>query len=111
MLFRLGFSHSAVDAILLWGFTAKTHWMGPDAALMNEDGTLTPAGTRISRLLREEWTTQGDAVSRADGRVAFRGFYGTYALDITLPEGRRIAREVRLDPHPTVAASVFCEDD
>jgi GH35 family endo-1,4-beta-xylanase len=96
MLFRLGFSHHAVQAILLWGFGALTHWMGPDAALMSPDGTLTAAGSRISRLLREEWTTRGDGVSAVDGRFAFRGFYGTYTLRIAAPDGRDAVREIPL---------------
>ena len=96
MLFRLGFSHEAVQAIMLWGFGAKTHWMGPDAALVNADGTLTAAGTRISRLLRDEWSTQGNAVTGADGRLAFRGFYGSYALGVRVPSGREVVQEVRL---------------
>ena len=96
MLFRLGFSHQAVQAILLWGFGATTHWMGPEAALMNADGTLTPAGHRISRLLREEWTTRGNALTGADGRLSFRGFYGSYTLSISAPDGRKIVREVHL---------------
>jgi endo-1,4-beta-xylanase len=96
MLFRLGFSHHAVQAILLWGFGALTHWMGPDAALVSADGTLTAAGRRISHLLREEWTTQGEGVSAGDGRFAFRGFYGTYALRAAAPDGREIVREIPL---------------
>src|SRR5271157_1509540 len=96
MLFRLGFSHEAVQAMLLWGFGAKTHWMGPDAALMNADGTLTPAGSRISRLLREEWSTRGNGATGADGRLAFRGFYGSYALGVRAPGGREIVQEVLL---------------
>jgi endo-1,4-beta-xylanase len=96
MLFRLGFSHEAVQAILLWGFGAKTHWMGPDAALMNADNTLNAAGTRISHLLREEWTTRGSSDKMSGGRVAFRGFYGKYTLTITLADGRIIEREVSL---------------
>jgi GH35 family endo-1,4-beta-xylanase len=91
MIFRLGFSHAAVEAIMLWGFGATTHWMGPDAALMGADGTLTAAGSRISRLLREEWTTRGDGVTGADGRVAFRGFYGSYEVGVG-----QIVQEVRL---------------
>jgi len=91
MIFRLGFSHEAVEAAMLWGFGATTHWMGPDAALMNADGTLTAAGSRISRLLREEWTTRGDGVTGADGRVAFRGFYGSYEVGVG-----QIVQEVRL---------------
>ncbi len=81
---------------MLWGFGATTHWMGPDAALMNEDGTLTVAGHRISRLLREEWSTRGNAVTDADGRLAFRGFYGNYELRAAAPGGREIAQEARL---------------
>jgi endo-1,4-beta-xylanase len=96
MLFRLGFSHRAVEAILLWGFGADTHWLGPDAALMSADGTLTAAGSRMSHLLREEWTTRGDGVSAADGRFAFRGFYGTYTVRIAAPDGRETVREVLL---------------
>jgi GH35 family endo-1,4-beta-xylanase len=91
MLFRLGFSHPAVEAIMLWGFGAKTHWMGPDAALQNADGTLTAAGSRISHLLREEWSTRGNGVTGADGRLAFRGFYGAYELGV-----RESVQEVRL---------------
>jgi hypothetical protein len=96
MLFRLGFSHQAVEAIMLWGFEEKTHWMGPDAALMNADGTLNAAGTRISRLLRDEWSTRGNGVTGADGCLVFRGFYGNYALAVRAPGRREIVQEVRL---------------
>jgi len=58
---------------------------------MGADGTLTVAGSRISRLLREEWTTRGDGVTGADGRVAFRGFYGSYDVGVG-----QIVQEVRL---------------
>jgi GH35 family endo-1,4-beta-xylanase len=104
MLFRLGFSHEAVQAIMLWGFDAKTHWMGPDAALMNADGTFNPAGSRISRLLREEWSTQGNGVTDGDGCLAFRGFYGSYTLDIQAPGRHQIVKEVRLTKSTPTAA-------
>jgi endo-1,4-beta-xylanase len=109
MLFRLGFSHQAVQAIMLWGFGAKTHWMGPDAALQNEDGTLNAAGNRISRLLHEEWSTRGDGMTGADGRLAFRGFYGNYALAVRAPGGREIAQEVRLTKTAPAAAVQLSE--
>ena len=105
MLFRLGFSHPGVEAILLWGFGALTHWLGPDAALVNVDGTLTAAGARVSRLLREEWTTRGHGVSDVDGRLAFRGYYGSYAVELAAPGGRETVQEVSLTrpaPHATV---------
>ncbi|MFZ0959580.1 MAG: endo-1,4-beta-xylanase [Terriglobia bacterium] len=111
MLFRLGFSHEAVQAIMLWGFDAKTHWMGPEAALMNADGTLNPAGSRISRLLRDEWSTRGNGVTGVVGRLAFRGFYGSYALEFRAPGGRETVREVRLTksaPTATVQLTESC---
>jgi len=104
MLFRLGFSHEAVQAIMLWGFGAKTHWMGPDAALMNADGTLNPAGSRISHLLREEWSTRGSGVTGADGCLAFSGFYGSYALGVRALGRREIVQEVRLTKSAPTAA-------
>jgi GH35 family endo-1,4-beta-xylanase len=103
MLFRLGFSHESVQAIVLWGFGAKTHWMGPDAALVNADNTLNAAGVRISHLLREEWTTRGSGTVGADGRMSFRGFYGSYTLHCTLADGREIDREVNLTKSTPVA--------
>jgi endo-1,4-beta-xylanase len=107
MIFRLGFSHSGVEALMLWGFGAKTHWMGPDAALVNGDGTLTMAGQRIGRLLREEWTTRGQAMADAGGRLSFRGFYGTYDLEITTPDGRKLVPEIRVtSSEQTVALAV-----
>ena len=105
MLLRLGFSHEGVEAILLWGFAAKTHFLGPDAELTNVDGTLNAAGERISHLLREEWTTRGGGTTSVDGRVAFRGFFGSYAVSVRDAGGREMAQEVRLtksEPSGTV---------
>jgi GH35 family endo-1,4-beta-xylanase len=109
MLFRLGFSHEAVQAIMLWGFGAKTHWMGPDAALMDADGTLNAAGSRISHLLRKEWSTRGDGVTGADGCLAFRGFYGSYAVTVRAPDRREIVQEVRLTKSAPTAAVQLTE--
>jgi len=109
MLFRLGFSHEAVEAILLWGFEASSHWMGPDAALVNADGTLNAAGSRISRLLRDEWSTRGNGVTGADGRLAFRGFYGSYTLRVGAPGRREIGQEVRLTKSAPTAAMRLSE--
>jgi GH35 family endo-1,4-beta-xylanase len=109
ILFRLGFSHEAVEAILLWGFGAKTHWMGPDAALMNADGTLNAAGSRISGLLREEWSTRGNGLTGTDGRLAFRGFYGSYGLVVRVLGGREIVQEVRLTKSAPTATVQLAE--
>lgn len=97
ILFRAGFGHPAVGAVMLWGFQAGAHWMGPDAALLAADGTPTEAGRRISHLLREEWTSRGNATADDAGQLGFRGFYGIYNLKITLPDGRVVKQELNLD--------------
>ncbi len=97
ILFRVGFGHPAVGAVMLWGFQADAHWMGPDAALVAADGTPTEAGRRVSHLLREAWTTRGSATADAAGQLGFRGFYGIYRLKITLPDGRVVEKDVDLD--------------
>lgn len=106
-LMRLGFSHQGVQAILLWGFEASTHWMGPDAALMNADGSLNAAGKRIDHLLREEWTTRGAQSSDKAGRASFRGFYGVYTVAVTTPDGRKVERTVTLTAEQPKAQVVY----
>ena len=96
MLFRLSFSHPGVQALVLWGFDAKHHWLGPDAALMNADGTLNVAGQHIVHLIHDVWSSKGEVSSDTDGQAAFRAFYGTYQLSITLPDGRTVERQVFL---------------
>ncbi len=97
ILFRVGFGHPAVGAVMLWGFQEGAHWMGPDAALLAADGTPTEAGRRVSHLLREVWTTRGSAAADAGGQLGFRGFYGIYRLKVTLPDGRILEQDINLD--------------
>jgi GH35 family endo-1,4-beta-xylanase len=80
MLFRLGFSHPAVESILLWGFWANCHWLGAEAALVDADWNLTEAGERISHLLTREWTTTAHLTTGPDGVARFRGFAGDYEI-------------------------------
>lgn len=96
-LFRVGFGHPAVGAVMLWGFQDGAHWMGPDAALVAADGTPNEAGRRVSHLLREVWTTRGNGSVSKTGQLSFRGFYGIYHLKVTLPDGRVVEQDVNLD--------------
>jgi GH35 family endo-1,4-beta-xylanase len=74
------FSHEAYDGFLLWGFWEGSHWI-PQAALWRKDWSAKPAG-----LAWEEWTTKRfhtrmTLTSDAQGKVAWRGFKGTYHAD------------------------------
>lgn len=74
------FSHEAYDGFLLWGFWEGSHWI-PQAALWRKDWSAKPAG-----LAWEEWTTKRfhtrmTLTSDVQGKVAWRGFKGTYHAD------------------------------
>lgn len=80
-LYRIGFSHPSVECILLWGFYDKRHWKGAEATLTNKDGSLKPSGKILFDLIEQEWMTHDlQATTDAQGRVTFRGFYGTYDM-------------------------------
>lgn len=96
-LLRVGFAHESVEAILLWGFWAHRHWLGADAALLDKDFSELPASERIARLIHEEWRTDTRGRTDEAGRLAFRGFYGTYRIVVTRPDGTSFRRKVKLD--------------
>lgn len=109
MLLRVAFAHERVDAVLLWGFWAKAHWLGRDAALYDADWKPLPAAERLAHLLEVEWTTTVEARTDAQGVVRFRGFHGDYEASAhagTRLAGRfrhepgRDAAEIRLEPAP-----------
>ena len=103
---RLAFSHPKVEAFMLWGFWARRHWLGPDAALVDRDWTLNPAGQRLFDLLRKEWRTDVDGRTDESGRLHFRGFFGTYEVAID-EKGAKLAGTARLTP-VAPAAKVAC---
>lgn len=78
--YRTAFSHPAVEGIMMWGF-----WEGDGAnsPIVNTDWTLNAAGVRYESLINE-WTTNSEAKTDANGVANFRGFYGTYRVTLTL---------------------------
>ena len=96
-LYRIAFSKSAVDGVLMWGFWAGSHWLGSNAAIVNLNWTLNAAGQRYQSLLAE-WTTRTNGASGADGAYDFRGFHGNYDITLTPPGGLPTLRRMTLDP-------------
>lgn len=102
-LFRLGFSHPGVEAIMLWGFWEGSHWLGRDAALVDREWNLLPAGARIRDLLLHRWRTHVTIGADDAGILAFRGFYGTYTISARDEHGQLIWGTVDLLPSRTEA--------
>lgn len=103
MLFRVAFAHPAVEAVMLWGFWEKRHWLGKDAALVDANWNLLPAGERVRKLLLDEWRTAATGRTDGSGRMRFRGFYGDYEVTVTMPDGAKARVSAGFAPSATTA--------
>ena len=103
--YRTLFAHPAVEAILLWGFWSKAHWLGRSAALLDDAWTPLPAMQVLEQLLHREWRTVLTATPDTAGLLSFRGFFGEYVLEadggraqFRLERGSAGSRSVLLQP-------------
>lgn len=105
-LYRIAFSKSSVDGVLMWGFWAGSHWRGSNAAIVNLNWTLNEAGRRYQALLAE-WTTRTNGATDSVGVFAFRGFHGAHDVTVTLPGRQPTLRRITLDPGTGTSTNVL----
>ena len=105
-LFRIGFSHPGVEAIMLWGFWERAHWLGRDAALVDREWHCLPAGECIGDLLLRRWRTHLTKEMRDADVLTFRGFYGEYRVQVHEASGREWRGEAHLTPSQTEATVI-----
>ena len=74
------FSHPAYDGFLLWGFWEGRHWI-PEAALWRKDWTIKETGKVWEEWVGKRWQTRKVLVSDARGKIAWRGFKGSYKIE------------------------------
>ena len=55
-------------------------WRGMPAGLLDAQGQPKPVYHVLDELINEEWHTEKRGLLSEDGRLRFRGFYGTYAI-------------------------------
>lgn len=105
-LYRIFFSHQAMEAIVYWNLpdgyasapvagdmtSGENRFYG---GLYHPDLTEKPAIRAIDHLFKKEWHTEGE-VAAPQGEATFRGFYGDYTLQIT-HNGRTTEQQVCLD--------------
>ena len=61
---------------------SETHGWRPEMHLWREDWSPTRAAETYDDLVMHEWVSKGSGNIGDDGRLRFRGFYGTYQLDV-----------------------------
>jgi endo-1,4-beta-xylanase len=89
------FSHPAVNAIIMWGFWEGRHWL-PKAALYRRDWTPKPNALVWENLVFNEWWTNEELSTGAEGRVNLRGFKGDYRVTVE-KDGHAWSRLLSLD--------------
>lgn len=55
----------------------------------------------------DEWTTDVDSVTDAQGRINFRGFHGIYEITLTGPDAVSSVRKILLQPEPGIAEFIL----
>ena len=96
-LYRVAFSHPAVEGIMMWGFWAGNHWRGSDAAIVDYDWTVNEAGKRYQELMKE-WRTNVSGETGRDGIFELRAFHGNYEISVSVPGQQAVVRNVDIEP-------------
>lgn len=80
VMLREAFAHPAVGGVMLWGFW-ELFMSRENSHLVNAEGDINEAGRRYVSL-KEEWLTHAHGHVGEHGRFEFRGFHGTYEVEI-----------------------------
>lgn len=114
-LYAVWFSHPAVEQIVYWNLVdgyAYVPYTDPArisasqgnmtigenyyyGGLLRFDLTPKPAFEKIRELTQKVWHTEVSCVTDACGSLAFRGFYGDYAMEVTV-DGRTVTKSLTL---------------
>ncbi|MFP4056708.1 MAG: endo-1,4-beta-xylanase [Candidatus Brocadiia bacterium] len=94
------FAHPAVVGITWWDLCEQGAWL-EGGGLLRPDLEPKKVYTALRRLIHEEWHTRVEGKTDGEGRLAFRGFRGTYAVEAagkraTVHIGEAEPREVRV---------------
>jgi len=86
-LYTLLFSHPAVEAITWWDFCDYHAWKKAPAGFLRKDMSPKPSYQTLRRLIKNDWWTDTEGVTNADGALKVRGFLGDYRIRVTAADG------------------------
>lgn len=104
--YTLAFSYPDIEAIVWWSVSDVDIWRGIPSGLVDLDGNPKPAYHVLHELINEEWQTNLQVPVDAGGRAAFRGFYGSYELQVR-HGGRTLKGAFDLEPGEDGAVRVL----
>ncbi|MBN2712286.1 MAG: endo-1,4-beta-xylanase [Planctomycetes bacterium] len=103
-LYRIWFSHPAMNGIIYWNLVDNTAHVEPGrewnenmykGGLLNFDMTPKASYKTLQRLIKEEWTTNTRVDYEKGGANRFSGFYGDYEVTVRTNVGES-KHEIRL---------------
>ncbi len=78
-LFPIYFAHPKVEALVMWGFWAGSHWQ-PHCAMWKEDWSPRPQADAYRNLVFDKWWTSQEENTDQNGKLEVRAFYGDYNI-------------------------------
>jgi GH35 family endo-1,4-beta-xylanase len=92
----LSFGYPSMGSIHWWGLSDRMIWL-KGGGLVDMDFNPKPVYTRLHKLIKDEWMTKNLLLKPdKNGQISFRGFYGSYQIKITKPDGSSIIIDRRL---------------
>ncbi|CAN8307996.1 unnamed protein product [Cochlearia groenlandica] len=79
------FAHPAVEGIMLWGFW-ELSMSRENSNLVEGEGEINEAGKRFLEV-KQEWLSHAYGIINDDSEFTFRGYHGTYAIEVCTPSG------------------------
>ena len=92
------FSHPAVQAVTWWDFSDHGAWQRAPAGWLHRDMSPKPVYERMRSLIRGDWWTEISGQPNALGIFATRAFPGLHRVNIALPSGSKVTKEVHWQP-------------
>ena len=81
------FAHPAVVGITWWDLCEHGAWL-PGGGMLRKDLSPKPVYEQLRKLIHQTWHTRAEGTTDAEGRFAFRGFFGTYTVKANGKEAR-----------------------
>ncbi len=82
-------AHPSVIGVWFNGLTAE-QVTDPHAALLDEQGQLTPNGAVLDALMRSHWWTDVEATTDPIGGAVFEVYPGEHKVTVTMPDGEAL---------------------
>jgi GH35 family endo-1,4-beta-xylanase len=116
-LYRMWFSHKSVESIVWWNLVDGYAYVRDGSAwneniyyggLLRHDLSPKPAWHNIRDLITKEWQTRAELFSGDSDRVSFRGFYGSYDVEVSCG-GNRTTGKINLSNRDSIRDfTIFC---